>query len=251
MNVLTRAGRAAMAFGVALAFLLGMPSAAHADGPEQVVHGARIELVSEMSDEASTLSPGARIQWTVGISASGVDDGTISRTLVVDGALAAHVVLSVDACTTAPAAGRCPNATALLRDQSPTVGGTFDLGSQGATDQEWLLVEVTMVADSPASAQNLGGTLRLRAVGAGEGLEITPPGEGSVDGSGAPVTSADEPTVAERLPGPLANTGLDALPWVLSAAALLVFGALMRRRRQPADKDHPQTEGRPSHEPHE
>lgn len=175
--------RIAAVFGAALFLLLAMSTIARAEGPEQVVQGRYLELVSVTSGEAENLSPGDTMRWAVKVSAPDVEDGTISRALVVGGALAEHVEVSVEACTSRPTSTRCPGATTLLGDRGAASGASYDLGTQAATDQQWLLVQVSLPADAPQSAQARAGTLSLQAQGAGEGLAVTPGGGGG-GGSG-------------------------------------------------------------------
>lgn len=100
--------RLALFLGAALALLLGASSLASAAGPEKIVQGRYLQIVSSMSEDADNLSPGDSARWTVGVSADGVEDGMIRRTLVVDGALAPYVLVSVESCASRPLRGRLP-----------------------------------------------------------------------------------------------------------------------------------------------
>lgn len=188
--------RMATVLGLALAVLLGTSSLAQADGPEQVVQGRYLELVSVISEGAENLSPGDSMQWAVRISAPGLEEGTIARTLAVGGDLAEYVEVSVEACTARPTSTGCPGATTLLEDRSATSGESLDLGSQAATDQQWLLVRVTLPAETSKDAQALAGTLRLHARGVGEDLSVSPdegPGGTTSGGEENGTGGTDEP----------------------------------------------------------
>lgn len=178
-----RTRRLALLLGAALALLLSASSLASAAGPEKIVQGRYLQIVSSMSDGADNLSPGDGARWTVGVSADGAEDGMIRRTLVVDGALAPYVLVSVESCASRPSGDACPDATTLVKEHAPTAGRTIDLGSQNTTSQDWLAVRVTLSPEAPDSARALAGSLRLHARGAGEDIGATPPG-GDGDGSG-------------------------------------------------------------------
>lgn len=267
--------RAAALLGAVLALVLATGGTAGANGAGAVVEGRHLQLVSSMADGAENLSPGSATTWTIGISADGVEDGTIRRTLVVDGALAAHVRVDVATCTGRPSATGCPGAHPLIEGRSPAAGSPIDLGVQDATGRHWLQVRILLVDGAPDSAQALAGTLRLRAQGAGDDVVVTPPGgggstdeDGSTDGVGStdeggsdaparPSGTADTSNAADTAGtgesvsattgqgsdedgtarsdgslGPLAATGMDLLPWLVLTAALILLGALLRRRAQ-------------------
>ncbi|GAA1490746.1 hypothetical protein [Brachybacterium sacelli] len=187
--------RIAVVLGAALVLLLAMSTIARAEGTEQVVQGRYLELLSVTSDGAENLSPGDTMRWAVKVSAPDVEDGTISRALVVGGALAEHVEVSVEACASRPTSTECAGGRTLLEDRGATSGQSYDLGTQAATDQKWLLVQVRLRADAPQSAQARAGTLSLQARGAGEGLGVSP---GGGTGGGSDGGSADE---SEGSPG--------------------------------------------------
>lgn len=175
----------------AFVLLLALSPLARAEGTEQLVQGRSLELVSVTSGAAETLAPGDTMAWAVKISAPGVEDGAISRTLVVGGDLAEHVEVSVEACAARPASTTCPGGTSLLEGRGTPSGGSYDLGSQAATDHQWLLVRVGLPDGTPEDVQSLAGTLSLRARGVGDDLSVSPgggtgdeSGGASVDGSG-------------------------------------------------------------------
>lgn len=252
-----------------LVLLLGPMALASATGPEQIVQGRYLTLISQMSEGAENLSPGEGVQWTVGVSARDVAEGTISRDLTVGGALADHVRVSVDSCSSHPSGTGCGERTTLLEGVTPSAGSTIDLGTQDATAQRWLVVSVTLDEAAPDTAQSLTGSLRLHARGAGEELETTPPGDdgeddgeddgGGDDGGGDDGTgdgssggdgsgsegdssgegsaggdgSGEDSSATGGLPGFLAATGIELLLGVLAALGLLLLGARLLRRRSP------------------
>ncbi|MFI2105340.1 signal peptidase I [Isoptericola sp. NPDC019693] len=182
------AGVLALVVPLALAGVVATPTPAGANtGDEHVVQGQYLRLTSVAGDGADRLSPGDSTDWAVGVAAD-AGDGTVARTLRVDGALAAHVRVAVESCPERWSGSGCaPGARTLVAPTAVAPGDVVDLGGQDARDERWLRVRVTLPADAPESAQALAGTLTLRAAGSGESVAVTPgggPGGGPGDEPG-------------------------------------------------------------------
>lgn len=223
------------AVALAWALTLVTPTLAHAH--EQVVRGQYLQLVSVMPDGADRLSPGVTVDWVVGVAAPGVEDGTISRTLHVDGDLAPHLRVAVASCTERPVHD-CAGRSTVVASGRPTSLRGIDLGNQ-KTSQHWLLIRVTLPEGAPANAQALTSRLRLEARGAGDELTITPepgaPGGPAEENGTDGASNAGEPPIDDPLPsrpdGMLPGTGVQPGLWLLVAAAALLGGAALRSLR--------------------
>lgn len=249
--------RATAVLGLVLTLTLGMTSVASA-ADHQVVRGDYLELISVPPDGADRLSPGDTVEWVVGISAPGAKSGSgdgasIDRALQADGDLTRYLQLRVARCAE-PAGADCTGGSTLVPLGAVRSGQEIDLGSQAADEQEWLLVQVRLPEDAPATVQSLTGSLRLTARGAGEELAVSPgeestgrnPSDGTVDDDGLANEAGTEagteagsiddlPPVAPWLPG----TGVQPALWLLAAGSAVLVGAALRtqRRVHPAEDD--------------
>ena len=196
--------RATAVLGLVLTLTLGIASVASA-AEHQVVRGHYLELVSVLPDGADRLSPSVTVDWWVGISAPGAesasgDGGSIDRALQADGDLTRYLQLRVARCAE-PAGADCTGGSTLVPLGTVRSGQEIDLGSQASDEQEWLLVQVSLPEDAPATAQSLTGSLRLTARGAGEELAVSPGGEsagGESTGGAASDGTVDESELANE-----------------------------------------------------
>ena len=204
---LSRRMAAALAAGTAVGMLLA-PTVAWAAPSTQVIQGDVLRLVSVADwDAASSLLPGASVQWDVEVSADAPDPGIVHIGVSARGS--ARLILDIATCPREWAATGCPGGATVLRTgwSVPRDGAEIPLTRIADTDTAHLRLAITLdPADGAGSTD-----LRVHAAGAGESAVVGPDGG-------------------------LATTGLSSsTPWAAGGGAVLVLAgatmALVRLRR--------------------
>jgi hypothetical protein len=188
-----------------------MPATASAAPTTQVVQGEVLRLVSVADwDAASSLRPGAPVQWDVAISADAPDPGLVSIGVSATGS--APLLLDVSLCERAWEAAGCPGGATVLRTDWSIPRDGVEMQLAEIADDETAHVRLA-IALGPNDA---GGSteVRVHARGAGETAVVGPQGG-------------------------LATTGLPpTVPWVFGAGAgLLLAGSMLLSIRRRAVRE--------------
>lgn len=209
-------GGGALVGGVlALLAVFAVPAVAWAAPTTQVVQGEVLRLVS-VADwaAASSLRPGAPVQWDVAVSAEAPEPGTVKIAVSATGD--APLRLDIALCPTAWQASGCAGEVTPLRADWSIPRDGSEIGVTEVDAADVARIRLTIVLDGADSGSTT--EVRLHAHGAGESAVVGPGGDG------------------------LATTGLPpSTPLIFVGGAVLVAAgvllALRRRRRAGDDGD--------------
>lgn len=211
------------------------------------IRGEHLVLTSEFPfAEAAHLAPGQAVAWDVGVDLDEPPEGDVALLPGLSATGQAPFEYSVHTCAqpwesapglveTSPEtrAQECAAGHRLLTER-------LDLGSSGevrrfagieASEPVWFRVVVTVSEDAESSLQGSESVVQLHVSAQGEELVVETPTPEAGNAGSAPDATSTEDGRPEESDGVLAQTGFSLLLLALTAAALIVAGLVVQRRR--------------------